>query len=135
VEDIGGSGGIHFRFFAKKKRRFILCFRDFSRLLAGFRSRFSVGFSERFSSAAGITLFMPGIATGQSVHLDGSEITLFMPGMRRRAIHVTRGPLFQGLFSTFGRFETWMTYRCRPSKWCFPNKCISPISGPNENST
>jgi hypothetical protein len=48
VEDIGGSGGIHFRFFAKKKRRFILCFRDFSRLLAGFRSRFSVGFSERF---------------------------------------------------------------------------------------
>jgi hypothetical protein len=56
---------------------------------AGFRSRFSVGFSERFSSAAGITLFMPG--------------------MRRRAIHVTRGPLFQGLFSTFGRFETWMT--------------------------
>jgi hypothetical protein len=36
VEDIGGSGGIHFRFFAKKHRRFTPCFRDFSPLLDPF---------------------------------------------------------------------------------------------------
>jgi hypothetical protein len=39
-EDIGGSGSIHFRFFAKKHRRFTLCFSGLLQLLGHFEPYF-----------------------------------------------------------------------------------------------